>query len=62
MGAGVHAATASTVDPVLERVLTTLAEAARRVGVADVADLAVEAAGRLGALRLEVAVVGEFKR
>jgi GTP-binding protein EngB required for normal cell division len=62
MGAGVHAATASTVEPVLARALATLAEAARRVGVADVADLAVEAAGRLRALRLEVAVVGEFKR
>jgi GTP-binding protein EngB required for normal cell division len=30
--------------------------------VADVADLAAEAAGRLRTLRLEVAVVGEFKR
>jgi hypothetical protein len=62
MQAGVHAATASTVDPVLERALAALAEAARRVGVADVADLAAETADRLGALRLEVAVVGEFKR
>jgi GTP-binding protein EngB required for normal cell division len=62
MEAGVHATSASTVEPVLERALATLGEAARRVGMADVADLAAEAAGRLRTLRLEVAVVGEFKR
>jgi GTP-binding protein EngB required for normal cell division len=59
---GVDVQAASTVDPVLERTLATLAEAARLVGVAEVADLAAETAGRLKALRLEVAVVGEFKR
>jgi GTP-binding protein EngB required for normal cell division len=53
---------ASTVDPLLERALATLAEAARLVGMAEVADLAAETAGRLKVLRLEVAVVGEFKR
>jgi hypothetical protein len=53
---------AGTVDPVLERVLATLAEAARLVGMAEVAGLAAETAGRLKVLRLEVAVVGEFKR
>jgi GTP-binding protein EngB required for normal cell division len=60
MQAGVQAA--STVDPVLARVLVRLAEAAELLGVAEVADLAAETAGRLRAPRLEVAVVGEFKR
>jgi hypothetical protein len=60
MEVGVQAT--GTVAPVLEWALATLAEAARLVGVAEVADLAAETAGRLQALRLEVAVVGEFKR
>jgi GTP-binding protein EngB required for normal cell division len=60
MQASVQAA--GTVDPALARVLARLAEAAQLLGVAEVADLAVETAGRLQALRLEVAVVGEFKR
>jgi GTP-binding protein EngB required for normal cell division len=59
--ADVQAATASTVDPALARVLARLAEAAE-LGVAEVRDLAAEVTGRLQALRLEVAVVGEFKR
>jgi GTP-binding protein EngB required for normal cell division len=62
MQASVQAATASTVDPALARVLARLAEAAELLGVAEVCDLAAEVAGRLQALRLEVAVVGEFKR
>jgi GTP-binding protein EngB required for normal cell division len=62
MQADVQAATASTVDPALARVLARLAEAAELLGVAEVRDLAAEVAGRLQALRLEVAVVGEFKR
>jgi GTP-binding protein EngB required for normal cell division len=62
MQADVDAATASTVDPALARVLTRLAEAAELLGVTEVADLAAETAGRLQSLRLEVAVVGEFKR
>ena len=62
MQADVQAATASTVDPLLARVLAKLAEAAELLGVAEAADLAAETAGRLQALRLEVAVVGEFKR
>ena len=62
MPADVQAATASTVAPPLARVLAGLAEAAKLLGVAEVADLAAETAGRLQALRLEVAVVGEFKR
>jgi hypothetical protein len=41
---------ASTVDPLLERALATLAEAARLVGMAEVADLAAETAGRLKVL------------
>jgi GTP-binding protein EngB required for normal cell division len=53
---------AGTVDPALARVLARLAEAAELLGVAEVRDLAAEVAGRLQALRLEVAVVGEFKR
>jgi GTP-binding protein EngB required for normal cell division len=53
---------ASTVDPALARVLARLAEAAELLDVGEVADLAAETAGRLQALRLEVAVVGEFKR
>jgi GTP-binding protein EngB required for normal cell division len=60
--ADVQAATASTVDPALARVLARLAEAAELLGVAEVRDLAAEVTGRLQALRLEVAVVGEFKR
>jgi GTP-binding protein EngB required for normal cell division len=60
MQAGVQAA--STVNPVLARVLARLAEAAELLGVTEVADLTAETAGRLRALRLEVAVVGEFKR
>jgi GTP-binding protein EngB required for normal cell division len=60
MEASVHAA--STVDQALARVLARLAEAAELLGVAKVADLAAETAGRLQAPRLEVAVVGEFKR
>jgi GTP-binding protein EngB required for normal cell division len=60
MQASVQAA--GTVDPTLSRVLTRLAEAAELLGVAEVRDLAAEVAGRLQALRLEVAVVGEFKR
>jgi GTP-binding protein EngB required for normal cell division len=60
MEAGVQAA--SMVDPGLARVLTRLAEAAELLGVTEVADLAAETAGRLQTLRLEVAVVGEFKR
>jgi ribosome biogenesis GTPase A len=43
-------------------VLTSLAEAAELLGVAEVADLAAETAGRLQALRLEVAVAGACKR
>jgi GTP-binding protein EngB required for normal cell division len=43
-------------------VLARLAEAAELLGVAEVTDLAAMTAGRLQALRLEVAVVGEFKR
>jgi predicted GTPase len=39
-----------------------LATAAELLGVSEVADLAAETAGRLKTLRLEVAVVGEFKR
>jgi GTP-binding protein EngB required for normal cell division len=62
MQADVHAATASTADPPLARVLAKLAEAAELLGVAEAADLATETAGRLQALRLEVAVVGAFKR
>ena len=62
MQADVQAATASTVDPALARVLAGLAQAAELLGVDEVADLAAETAGRLQALRLEVAVVGEFKR
>jgi GTP-binding protein EngB required for normal cell division len=62
MQADAQTATASTVDPPLARVLARLAEAAELLGVADVADLAAETAGHLQALRLEVAVVGEFKR
>jgi GTP-binding protein EngB required for normal cell division len=62
MQADVQAATAGTVDPALARVLARLAEAAELLGVTDVADLAAEVAGRLQSLRLEVAVVGEFKR
>ena len=62
MQADVQAATASTVDPALARVLARLAEAAELLGVAEVRDLAAEGTGRLQALRLEVAVVGEFKR
>jgi GTP-binding protein EngB required for normal cell division len=62
MQADVQAATASTVDPPLARVLARLAEAAELLGVAEVADLATETSGRLQSLRLEVAVVGEFKR
>ncbi len=61
MQADVQAATASTVAPPLARVLVRLAAAAQLLGVAEVADLAAETAGRLQALRLEVAVVGEFK-
>jgi ribosome biogenesis GTPase A len=53
---------AGTVDPALARVLARLAEAAELLGVAEVRDLDAEVAGRLQALRLEVAVVGEFKR
>jgi GTP-binding protein EngB required for normal cell division len=60
MQASVQAA--GTVDPALARVLARLAEAAELLGVAEVRDLAAEVAGRLQALRLEVAVVGEFKR
>jgi GTP-binding protein EngB required for normal cell division len=60
MQASVQAA--STVDPALARVLVRLAEAAELLGVTEVADLAAETAGRLKTLRLEVAVVGEFKR
>ena len=60
MQAGVQAA--GTGDPALARVLASLAEAAELLGVAEVRDLAAEVAGRLQALRLEVAVVGEFKR
>jgi ribosome biogenesis GTPase A len=60
MQASVQAA--ATVDPALARVLARLAEAAELLGVAEVRDLAAEVAGRLQALRLEVAVVGEFKR
>jgi GTP-binding protein EngB required for normal cell division len=60
MEASVQAA--STVDPALARVLARLAEAAQLLGVTEVADLAAETAARLQALRLEVAVVGEFKR
>jgi GTP-binding protein EngB required for normal cell division len=62
MQADVQAATASTVDPPLARVLARLAEAAELLGVEEVAHQALETAGRLQALRLEVAVVGEFKR
>jgi GTP-binding protein EngB required for normal cell division len=62
MQADVQAATASRVPPSLARVVVKLAEAAELLGVAEVADLAAETAGRLQALRLEVAVVGEFKR
>ncbi len=61
MQADVQAATASTVAPPLARVLARLAAAAQLLGVAEVADLAAETAVRLQALRLEVAVVGEFK-
>jgi predicted GTPase len=53
---------ASTVDPALARVLARLATAAELLGVTEVADLAAETASRLKTLRLEVAVVGEFKR
>lgn len=60
MQASVQAA--GTVDPTLARVLARLAEAAELLGLAEVRDLAAEVAGRLQALRLEVAVVGEFKR
>jgi hypothetical protein len=62
MQADVQTATASTVAPPLARVLARLAEASDMLGVAEVADVAAETAGRLQALRLEVAVVGEFKR
>jgi ribosome biogenesis GTPase A len=49
-------------DPALARALATLAEVAGRLGAAEVAQQVAEAAGRLQALVLEVAVVGEFKR
>ena len=42
--------------------LSVLAEAAGLLGMPEVTDQASEAAGRLGGLTLEVAVVGEFKR
>lgn len=42
--------------------LARLATAAELLGVTEVADLAAETASRLKTLRLEVAVVGEFKR
>jgi GTP-binding protein EngB required for normal cell division len=60
MEASVQAA--STVDPALAQVLTRLAEAAELLGVTEIAELAADTAGRLQTLRLEVAVVGEFKR
>jgi predicted GTPase len=60
MQAELHAA--STVDRALAGVLARLAEAAELLGVAEVADEVAETADRLQALRLEVAVVGEFKR
>ena len=60
MQASVQAA--GTVDPALARVLARLAEAAELLGGAEVRDQAAEVAGRLQDLRLEVAVVGEFKR
>jgi GTP-binding protein EngB required for normal cell division len=58
MKAGVQSST----DPALARALATLAEVAGRLGAAEVAEQTAEAAGRLAALVLEVAVVGEFKR
>jgi ribosome biogenesis GTPase A len=62
MQADVQAATAGTVDRALAREFARLAEAAELLGVAVLVDLATETADRLQALRLEVAVVGEFKR
>jgi GTP-binding protein EngB required for normal cell division len=58
MKAGVQ----TTADPALACALDTLAEVAGRLGAAEVAEQVAEAAGRLTALVLEVAVVGEFKR
>jgi GTP-binding protein EngB required for normal cell division len=58
MNAGVQ----TTADPALARALGALAEVADRLGAAEVADQLAEAVGRLAALVLEVAVVGEFKR
>ena len=49
-------------EPALRRALASLADAAGMLGVAEAADQVAEAAGRLEALVLEVAVVGEFKR
>jgi len=49
-------------DPTLTGALTTLAQAARLLGVAEVADQAAQVGRRLEGLVLEVAVVGEFKR
>jgi GTP-binding protein EngB required for normal cell division len=49
-------------DPTLVGALSTLAQAARLLGVADIAEQATQVAVRLEGLVLEVAVVGEFKR
>ena len=49
-------------DPTLSGALGTLAQAARLLGVADLAEQATQVMGRLEGLVLEVAVVGEFKR
>src|ERR671931_2633899 len=49
-------------SPSLVEALATLAEAARLLGAGELGEQAAEAAGRLQALDLEVAVVGEFKR
>jgi GTP-binding protein EngB required for normal cell division len=58
MKAGVQ----TSADPPLARALDTLAEVAGRLGAAEVAEQVAQAAGRLAALVLEVAAVGEFKR
>jgi GTP-binding protein EngB required for normal cell division len=49
-------------DPALAGALAALAEVAGRLGAAEVGEQVGEAAGRLAALVLEVAVVGECKR
>jgi hypothetical protein len=49
-------------EPALRRALLSLAEVASSLGATEVAHQVGEAIGRLQALVLEVAVVGEVKR